>query len=540
MACLPSNIIRAVEHDCGYHKGGVSRIWISLLEGNGSDVFGFLDGWDGYEFFDNKATGERYLDMDDMVLTADAVAALGADATTFVEVNFNKRDESTVFTEAKSIGEDGYGHYEPSITIEIPNMNIVSNPTVAHIVSRGLEFVAIVETNVGDSEFAKTYHFVGKDNGLMFLDVSGTTGAQYSDKNIYTLQLKGFEDELSYIIKTDSAFSYGSLPAPIAVVDPETPVNSTNNISADFTVDFQSIYEGDRVSFTDLSSPNPISWNWNFGDTNTATAQNPDHQYTSAGSYDVSLSAENDYTIDVESKSGYITVAAKTFVNIGTYAEPTGNALAQVNCSPLQRVELELVGVDTYGDNQQKQNLFQPLTGVSGTGDVLLWMPDTAAVSNMVFTGDCITVDFDAVTANFSGYSMLYADYASGSISMLNNLGNNATLTAAFGFTGNIDFDSWNTANSFGTIKIVGGTFSSTNSAFTGATPTLSQIELRPSSVVSNADVDDLIIKLATANWTTSPTSKYLKILGSAQPRSAASDAAVADLNNLGVTVTTN
>ncbi|HOS82928.1 MAG TPA: PKD domain-containing protein [Methanolinea sp.] len=43
------------------------------------------------------------------------------------------------------------------------------------------------------------------------------------------------------------------------------------------------------VSFTDLSTGNPTSWSWNFGDGTTSTLQNPTHTYTTPGTYTVAL-----------------------------------------------------------------------------------------------------------------------------------------------------------------------------------------------------------------------------------------------------------
>ncbi|HEX2899697.1 MAG TPA: PKD domain-containing protein, partial [Bacteroidia bacterium] len=43
------------------------------------------------------------------------------------------------------------------------------------------------------------------------------------------------------------------------------------------------------VNFTDLSTGNPTSWLWDFGDGNTSTTQNPSHTYTAPGTYTVSL-----------------------------------------------------------------------------------------------------------------------------------------------------------------------------------------------------------------------------------------------------------
>ncbi len=64
------------------------------------------------------------------------------------------------------------------------------------------------------------------------------------------------------------------------------------------------------VSFTDLSTNAPTSWSWDFGDTGTSTAQNPSHDYTSAGDYTVSLTATNAGGSDTETKTNYISVTS--------------------------------------------------------------------------------------------------------------------------------------------------------------------------------------------------------------------------------------
>jgi len=49
-----------------------------------------------------------------------------------------------------------------------------------------------------------------------------------------------------------------------------------------------------QVSFTDLSTNNPTSWDWNFGDGSPhAYTQNPTHQYAAADEYTVTLIATN-------------------------------------------------------------------------------------------------------------------------------------------------------------------------------------------------------------------------------------------------------
>jgi PKD repeat protein len=48
-----------------------------------------------------------------------------------------------------------------------------------------------------------------------------------------------------------------------------------------------------NASFFDASSNNPAQWEWNFGDGNTSTQQNPTHTYSAAGNYEVCLNTSS-------------------------------------------------------------------------------------------------------------------------------------------------------------------------------------------------------------------------------------------------------
>jgi PKD repeat protein len=63
--------------------------------------------------------------------------------------------------------------------------------------------------------------------------------------------------------------------------------------TADFSANVTSGNEPLDVDFTDLSSQMPTGWSWTFGDTGTSSDQNPSHQYTTPGTYTVSLTATN-------------------------------------------------------------------------------------------------------------------------------------------------------------------------------------------------------------------------------------------------------
>jgi len=63
------------------------------------------------------------------------------------------------------------------------------------------------------------------------------------------------------------------------------------------------------VTFTDLSTNDPTTWDWDFGDGSAhSNLPNPTHEYSSKGKYTVSLTVTNDGGSDTESKHHYIDV----------------------------------------------------------------------------------------------------------------------------------------------------------------------------------------------------------------------------------------
>ncbi len=80
------------------------------------------------------------------------------------------------------------------------------------------------------------------------------------------------------------------------------------------------------VTFQDLSTNNPTSWIWDFGNGQLSTQQNPTINFTAPGTYTVKLVARNSSGIDEEEKINYITVfpspAASFVANITTACVP--------------------------------------------------------------------------------------------------------------------------------------------------------------------------------------------------------------------------
>jgi PKD repeat protein len=62
------------------------------------------------------------------------------------------------------------------------------------------------------------------------------------------------------------------------------------------------------VQFQDTSTNSPTSWSWDFGDGATSTEQNPGYTYNAPGTYNVSLTAQNNCGNDSKTEMAYIVV----------------------------------------------------------------------------------------------------------------------------------------------------------------------------------------------------------------------------------------
>ena len=81
------------------------------------------------------------------------------------------------------------------------------------------------------------------------------------------------------------------------------------------------------VQFTDTSidpDGTVASWNWDFGDGGTSTAQNPGHTYKSAGTYTVTLTVTDD---DDATDSASATISVSSGETVSIYIEAESGTL---------------------------------------------------------------------------------------------------------------------------------------------------------------------------------------------------------------------
>ena len=90
----------------------------------------------------------------------------------------------------------------------------------------------------------------------------------------------------------------------------------SNNVFSQLVSDFTTINSNTGcgslvVEFEDLSTGNPNTWFWDFGNGNTSTLQNPIVVYSSPGFYTVKLTISNAITHDVHTQVDYVKVYTK-------------------------------------------------------------------------------------------------------------------------------------------------------------------------------------------------------------------------------------
>lgn len=78
------------------------------------------------------------------------------------------------------------------------------------------------------------------------------------------------------------------------------------------------------VNFTDQSTNTPTSWQWDFGDGNSSTQQNPTHTYSNAGTYSIILIAINSSGSNAKTQNNLIVVYSGNSAPVANFtATPT-------------------------------------------------------------------------------------------------------------------------------------------------------------------------------------------------------------------------
>ncbi len=159
--------------------------------------------------------------------------------------------------------------------------------------------------------------------------------------------------------------------APNTLVSAQTPV-------ANFLGTPQSGCSPVIINFQDISTGNPTSWNWNFGNGNTSVLQNPTTSYFIPGSYTITLTVTNANGSNSLTRTQYINVYEPPIINF--------SATPQSGCFPLrvQFTDLSTAGAGNTNvswlwdfGNGTTSTLQNPLATFTTTGNFTITLKVT-------------------------------------------------------------------------------------------------------------------------------------------------------------------
>jgi serine protease len=288
--CAPGGDIGVDQNGDGYGDGVLQQ---TFAEGYPTDF--------GYYFYQGTSMASPHV-----AGTAAIVIAAGGGSMSPSEVR------SILQSTATDLGASGWDQYYGYGKVNVYAAALAAqgggNPPVANFVGSPTSGEAPLTVYFTDqsSNDPTSWDWDFGDGGT---STARNPNHQYTSAGTYTVSLTATN---AYGSDTETKYNY------ITVTQPgQAPV-------AQFSGSPTSGEAPLTVYFTDQSSNNPTSWDWDFGDGGTSTAQNPSHQYTSAGSYTVALTAANAYGSDTETKYNYITVTQAGDWTVITYDDFEG------------------------------------------------------------------------------------------------------------------------------------------------------------------------------------------------------------------------
>lgn len=220
--------------------------------------------------------------------------------------------ESATLSATTSGGTAPYTDFSwSSVPIDPSLVSNTQNPIVSPIVVTSYTLNAIDANGCAATQQDITINVSSPLSLDVTVPLGVDTGICMGDAALINLQASGGDGVYSYYLQPD-LLNPISLPLSVqplltntyefVVTDgcatPSASTLSTITVfpvpAVDFVADDPSGCQPHGVIFTDLTSPVPASWAWDFGDpdsgNNSSTEENPNHSYSNAGSYSVSLS----------------------------------------------------------------------------------------------------------------------------------------------------------------------------------------------------------------------------------------------------------
>ncbi len=247
-------------------------------------------------------------------------------------VNSGCADLEVSFTDQSSANAESWSWSFPGGT---PTTSTAENPTVTYTTAGTYDVSLTVSNAAGeDTEVQSSYIVVTDVPSAGFTSAVTGTISNFTNTSLDATSYSwGFGDGNSSS-SSDPSHDYGADGTYTVVLtatnacgtDVFTQTVLISNLpTAGFGSNVNSGCADLEVSFTDQSSANAESWSWSFpgGTPATSTAENPTVTYTTAGTYDVSLTVSNAAGDDTEIQSSYIVVTDVPTAGFSTAANGT-------------------------------------------------------------------------------------------------------------------------------------------------------------------------------------------------------------------------
>lgn len=153
------------------------------------------------------------------------------------------------------------------------------------------------------------------------------------------------------------------------------------------------------VHFSDTSTGNPISWDWDFGDGTNSTSQNPTHVYSNPGTYTVRMTARNTDGSSTSSKTILLSITS-TPIPDAFYEAPNSSTndgwpVNHEALIPGQTVDNVSITVRNTGNCNWSD--ISNICLKADTSDSINFGPDNININRVVNQGDSYVFNFDII-----------------------------------------------------------------------------------------------------------------------------------------------
>lgn len=254
-------------------------------------------------------------------------------------------------------------HLPKNLTVDVANIQKTLR-TEAYTVQAAQEDSVLSVSLEGGTQI------VEHDGVVVRIPVSAQEALKDS---VYTVKFS----DIAGTTTADAVISFTSRSGRLVVSTPEE-----GDLQAKFSVETYM----NRAQFTNLSSENAKTFEWNFGDGTTSTERNPMHSYAEAGTYTVRLTARG-IVKTVTAEQQIIINPANTWTASGDYRlDPTANSARAFKsmhemlsllsqCTPDGTINVKTGGKEAFDANLQSADslaLLSTLTEKLGKAGVVM------------------------------------------------------------------------------------------------------------------------------------------------------------------------